>query len=119
MPTVSRGRDPRSVPSIEDLGIEVAEECGVQPAYHFGNVRFFDNEGQIYFRSSLRNHADVDIRQHAENSRSDATRLTQVLSYQAHNGLRAVVFHVRKLGQVRGECGNGLIRIHGERDTNL
>src|SRR6266404_5349458 len=105
--------------SREDLLVEVGEESFVQALDDCGNLVFINHKRQVDFRSSLGDHADLDIGKLAENVASDAGYFAQIFSHQTYDGFPTLVLHISKAGEVGGESRNGFIRINSQRDTDF
>src|ERR1039458_6127133 len=100
----------------EHFRVCFGEEGVVETADYLGGVVFLDHERQIYFGSALGDHADLRIFEQAENLGGDAGCLPKVLADQADDGFAAFVLHVGKFGEIRGQSGDCLVGLGGDRD---
>ena len=91
----------------------------MQTLNDIGYFIFFDYEGQVDRRSSLRNHANLLICQFAKYQRGDARLIPQILAHEADDCLASFIFYVSQLGQVGREGGYGVIRVHGQGDADF
>ena len=55
------GRSARATHSGECLGIRIGKKCFMQPLDHRWHLLLVNHEREIYFRSSLRNHANLHV----------------------------------------------------------
>ena len=91
----------------------------MQALNHAGDFVFFDYKREVDFRGALGNHADFLVGELAKNQRGDAGCIAQVLTDEAHDGFAALVLDVSELGKIGRECGDRLVGIDRQGNTDL
>src|SRR5262249_19554504 len=105
--------------SGEDGGIGVGKENAMQGAHGFVYIVFVDDEADVYLRRALRDHANVGLRQRAEDFGGDAASAANVFADQADDGFASFVLHVGESFQVGGDLGNSFSGVDGERHADF
>ena len=103
----------------EDFVVQFGEEGFVQTLDNVGDFVFFDHERQIDLGGALRDHADFLVFEFTKDAGRDSRSLAKIFSHQADDRFAALVLHIGQLRQIRGQGGDGLIRIDGERDADF
>src|ERR1019366_5949419 len=99
--------------------IGFGEECVVQTLDHLSGIAFLDHEGEIDFRRSLRNHANLHVFKNAEDLGSDPGGVAQILAHQADDRLSPFVLYVREFRQIGGQRRDGFVGLGRYRDADF